>query len=79
VIISGDDSWRLEVGTVTDPGTRFRLVSSAGLEYFFPGGPQPKEDELRSWIESYVGEPYGDAMARRLSRAGQNLGWVSPG
>jgi hypothetical protein len=42
-------------------------------------GLQPTEAELRTWIESYVNEPYGEAMARRLSLAGQNLRWVSFG
>src|SRR6202035_6167438 len=51
VIISGEDSRRLEVGTVADPGTRFLLVSWAGLEHFFPRrdySPQKPNYELGS-------------------------------
>jgi hypothetical protein len=77
VIISGDHSWRLEIGTVAEPGTRFRLLSSTGVEHFFPEGTRPTGEELRDWITAHVGNPYGEVMARRLSQAGDKLGWVS--
>jgi hypothetical protein len=77
VIISGDDSWRLEIGTLVYPGTRFRLLSSAGVEHFFQGGVHPTGDDLRDWITTHVGDPYGEAMASRLSQAGGKLGWIS--
>ena len=78
VMVSGDHSWRLEIGTLGDDCIRFRLLGSAGAEDFFPGGPQPTRDEVRNWITSHVPDPYGDSMARRLCQAPERLGWFSP-
>jgi hypothetical protein len=44
LIVGGDDSWRLEVGTAADRGTRFRLLSSAGAEHFFEMGDYARQE-----------------------------------
>ena len=76
VIVSGDHSWRLEIGTEADPGTRFRLISSAGVEHFFPAVAHPNRNDLCDWITTNVGDPYGGVMAKRLSQVGERFGWM---
>jgi hypothetical protein len=79
VVVTGDHSWRLEIGPEGGADTRFRLLSAAGESHFYPS-THPTADDFVAWVTAHTGERYGRALAsRRLVDIGIQREWLSAG